>query len=128
VSPAAEAIILKCLAPERADRYQRADHLRDDLQRHLNHQPLRHAANPSLKERVQKWTRRHPRLASSGAVAVAASILLLAVGGAAVYAREEARDLEARTRFADHHAAFDAAQLHLDDRNQSRPHLDESWV
>ncbi|MDB5305934.1 MAG: prkC 12 [Gemmataceae bacterium] len=126
VSPATEAIVRKCLAPDPGHRYLRAEHLREDLDRQLNGLPLRHAANPSVRERVRKWAGRHPRVTSSGTVAAAAAVLLLAVGTGAVYARERTRDLQALAQLAEHRAAFDDAQLFLDDRNQSRPHLDVS--
>jgi eukaryotic-like serine/threonine-protein kinase len=120
VSPAVESIVRKCLAPDPADRYKSAEDLREDIDRHLNHLPLKHAANPSTRELVRKWARRHPRLASSGTVAVIAAALLVAVVAGSLYAREQSRGLEARGRFAEHQAAFSSTQLFLDDWNQSR--------
>ena len=79
VSPAVEAIVQKCLAPEPDARYQTADELREDIDRHLAHLPLRHANNPSQRERIAKWIKRHPRLASSTTVAAVAALLLIAV-------------------------------------------------
>ena len=126
VSPAVEALVRKCLAPDPADRYSSADELREDIDRHLANRPLKHAANPSKRELVRKWVKRHPRLASSSTVAAVAAILLAAVIGGAIYAREQSRGLEARGRLADHRTAFSDAQLFLDDRNRSWPRLDES--
>jgi len=125
VSPAVEAIVRKCLAPDPRDRYQRADHLRDDVQRQLEHQPLKHAPDRSARERLRKWARRHPRLASSGAVATVAAVLLVGVGASALVARERSRNLQAQATFADHRDALRDAQVFLDDRNQSLPKLDE---
>ena len=62
VTPAVEAIVRKLLAPEPADRYQSADDLRVDLERHLNDQPLRFARETSVAERFGKWRRRNPGL------------------------------------------------------------------
>jgi serine/threonine protein kinase/Tfp pilus assembly protein PilF len=126
VSPATEAIVRKCLEPDRENRYQKAEHLLEDLHRQLAGLPLKYAPNPSFTERVRKWVRRHPRVASSGTVGAVAALLLSVVGAGAVYSRERAQNLSARTQFADHQTAFADAQLFLDDRNQSRPHLDES--
>lgn len=125
VSPAVEAIVRKCLAPDPGDRYLRADHLRDDFRRQLDHQPLKYAPDRSARERLRKWAKRHPRLASSGTVAVVAVALLIGVGASALVARERSRGLQARATFADHRAALRDAQVFLDDRNQSLPRLDE---
>ena len=124
LTPAVEAIIRKCLAPLPADRYQKADDLREDIERHLNHLPLKHVANPSKRELARKWVRRHPRLTSSGTVTAVAATLLIAVLAGAVYARERTRGLEARGRLAEHQVAFRDTQLFLDDRNQS---WNQSW-
>jgi eukaryotic-like serine/threonine-protein kinase len=126
VSPAVEAIVRKCLAPNPDDRYQRAEHLREDLDRQLNNLPLKYAGNPSIRERARKWVRRHPRLTSTGSVAAVAAVLLVALGLGAVHSREQARDLHARTQFVDHRAALRDVQLILADRHLSRPSLDGS--
>ncbi len=82
VSPAAAAIVAKCLAPDPAARYQTAGDLRDDLDRQLAHRPLRHAANPSVKERARKWARRNPKLVGGWAVGAVAAVLLAGTAGA----------------------------------------------
>jgi serine/threonine protein kinase/Flp pilus assembly protein TadD len=125
ISPGVESIVRKCLAADAADRYQSAEQLREDIDRHLANRRLRHAPDPSPRERARKWARRHPRLASSGTVAAVAAVLLVALGGGAVYSRERARDLEARGRLADHQTAFRDAQVFLDDQTRSWPRLDE---
>ncbi|MCI0464735.1 MAG: tetratricopeptide repeat protein, partial [Gemmataceae bacterium] len=76
-----ESIARKCLAPDREQRYQQADQLAEDLRRFLEDRPLKYAPELSSRERVQKWLRRHPRLTSSAAVATAATLLLVALGG-----------------------------------------------
>ena len=125
VSPAVQAVIHKCLAADPARRYQSAADLREDIDRHLSHRPLKFAANPCLRERVGKWGRRHPRLSSSATVAAVALVVLAGAGAAAYSARERGRDWEARGLFADHQTAFRDAQAFLDDRNnQTRPRLD----
>jgi tetratricopeptide (TPR) repeat protein len=82
-----ESIVRKCLQPDPAQRYQRAEHLAEDLSRLLADQPLKYAPELSRAERVRKWIRRHPRLASSGVVAMAA-VLLLAAGGTILHATQ----------------------------------------
>jgi serine/threonine protein kinase/Flp pilus assembly protein TadD len=81
-----ESIARKCLAPDPAQRYQRADDLAEDLRRFLADLPLKHAPELSLRERTAKWLRRHPRLTSSASVATAAAVLLLCTAGALVAA------------------------------------------
>ena len=92
--------------PTRPTATSRADHLREDLDRHLDHRPLRYAPDRSPRERFRKWARRHPRLASSGTVAAVAVVLLVGVGASAVAARERSRGLQARATFADHRTAL----------------------
>ena len=76
----AESVIQKCLAPDPAHRYQTAQELSDDLDRHLHHLPFRYAANRSLSERLCKWGRRHPRIASVTGVVVLSIAALLGMG------------------------------------------------
>jgi serine/threonine protein kinase/Tfp pilus assembly protein PilF len=95
VSPAVEAIVRHCLEPEPGQRYQTARELQEDLERHLKDLPLRHAGEPSPRERARKWVRRHPRLTSSTGVATLAAILLLALGGLFAWRQERLARLEA---------------------------------
>lgn len=81
VTPAAEAIVLKCMHPDPTKRYQSARDLQEDLQRHLDDRPLRHAPNPSWRERAAKWRRRHPRLASWTTMAVLGSLIVMGCAG-----------------------------------------------
>jgi eukaryotic-like serine/threonine-protein kinase len=60
VTPAIEAIVLKCLHPEPKGRYRSAHELRDDLRCQLEHRTLRHTAEPSPRERVRKFMKRNP--------------------------------------------------------------------
>jgi serine/threonine protein kinase/Flp pilus assembly protein TadD len=80
-----ESIVRKCLAGDPDQRYQRAEDLAEDLRRFLDDRPLEFAPELSLLERGRKWSRRHPRLCSSGAVA-AAALVLLVLGGLALVA------------------------------------------
>jgi serine/threonine protein kinase/tetratricopeptide (TPR) repeat protein len=75
------SILRKCLTPDPEARYQQAEHLAEDLRRFLDDRPLRHAPELSRIERVRKWLRRHPRLASAAPVAAVAGVLLLGAAG-----------------------------------------------
>ena len=125
VSPGVESIVHKCLAPDPAERYASAEYLREDIDRHLVNRRLKHAADPSPRERRRKWARRHPRLASAGTVAALAAVLFVVLAGTAAYARERTRGVEARGRLAEHQTAFRDAQTFLDDQTRSASRLDE---
>ena len=58
-----ETIVLKSLSKETQNRYAAAKDLRDDLQRFLDDRPIR-ARRVGLGERLYRWTRREPALAS----------------------------------------------------------------
>ena len=79
VSPGTESIIRHCLEPDPSRRYQTARELHEDLQRQLENRPLKYAVDPAIRERLHKWTRRHPRVSSFTSVGVIAAVLLLAV-------------------------------------------------
>jgi tetratricopeptide (TPR) repeat protein len=78
-------IVHKCLARERAERYDDAGQLAIDLRRHLAAMPLAGVPNRSPRERWQKWRRRRPHALALAAVATATlltlSILALFVHG-----------------------------------------------
>jgi serine/threonine protein kinase/regulator of sirC expression with transglutaminase-like and TPR domain len=80
VSPAAEAIVRKCLEPDPDRRYQNAQALREDLDRHLADLPLCHQPEPSRRERAQKWLRRNQWVRSTGVVSTVAVVLLGCLG------------------------------------------------
>lgn len=98
VPPAVESLVLKCLAPV-AQRYASATDLADDLQRHLDNLPLKHAANPSLAERARKWRRRHPRLTSAGAVGALAAVLVTLLAALGVSRTHQVARFEADAIF-----------------------------
>jgi serine/threonine protein kinase len=91
-----ETIVLKCLAKSPTERYASGRDLADDLERFLNHRPIR-ARRPSLLERARKGLRRHPGVA----VALGLALVLVFTGlliNQALLAREQARTEEARRR------------------------------
>ncbi len=113
VTPGLEAIIRKCLEPDSARRYQSATELREDLECHRTDQPLRHVRVPSLRERLNKWDHRHPRLTSNLTLITATLILLgLCVVG-----------LSARGLRIQRYEAFAAARGLDDDLNTVRYRL-----
>lgn len=80
-----KTIVGKCLERDPVRRYPSARDLADDLDRFLDHRPIR-ARRPSLPERIGKWARRRPLAAGATAAALAAS--LAAVAGTAYHVVE----------------------------------------
>ena len=98
VSPATESIVRHCLACDPDRRYRSSDELREDLQRQLEHRPLRHAPEPSLRERLGKWVRRHPVLTARVRQAATLLALLATVALGIQVIRSKADVAEARRR------------------------------
>ena len=63
-----ETILLKSMNKEPVSRYATAQELADDLERFLEHKPIR-AKRPTLVERATKWSRRHSTAVWAAAVA-----------------------------------------------------------
>jgi tetratricopeptide (TPR) repeat protein len=80
VTPAVAAIVRRCLEGDPARRYQSAQQLAEDIERHLADLPLKHAPEPWLRERGRKWLRRHPRLAAGAVVAAAVAVIVVLAG------------------------------------------------
>jgi serine/threonine protein kinase/WD40 repeat protein len=73
-----ETIVLKAIAHDPAQRYQTAADLAEDLHRFLADRPIR-ARRISLAERIRRWCRRNPVVASLSAV-VALLLMIVGVG------------------------------------------------
>jgi serine/threonine protein kinase/Flp pilus assembly protein TadD len=112
VTPAVDAILAKLLAPDPDARYQSADALRADLERHLADQPLLGVREPSPRERFRKWRRRNPGVATRVA---AACLLGLVFGGGFTVHRQAAAEagLRAAADARTARAALPALRLDL---------------
>lgn len=94
-------IVMKCLEKDRARRYQTANGLARDIERHLQHEPVM-ARPPSMAYRIQKFVRRNKVIVMAG-TAVAATLVLgmvvslwQAVRASQQRARAEAKEMLAR--------------------------------
>jgi serine/threonine protein kinase len=130
VSPAVESIVLRCLASDPSRRYQSAHDLAEDIHRHLENRPLRHAPEPSLKERMGKWLRRHPRLKSPGhlgiGIIIALAVFLVPAAWIAwqEYQTAKEKTIRERSKLAQREqrtAALNAALARLRDFRDSLP-------
>ncbi len=116
VSPAVEAIIRKCLAPDPDQRYQSALELKEDLERQLSHRPLKYVREPSLRERLGKWRRRHPSLSSAASLGAITGAVCAGLLAALLARGERLAKLQAADDFRRTGEEMLAAQIHLTDR------------
>ncbi len=100
-SPAFAAIVNKCITTSPDQRYQSATELLADLQRHQGNQPLLHQSEPSLRERIAKWCRRHPRLSSTASLLTLFGVAAVFAATAFVARSREVRKLQARESFVE---------------------------
>lgn len=91
---ALEAICLKAMAREPADRYATAKDMVVDLERYLADEPVAAWREP-ISDRVRRWMRRHRPLVASAAVAALVALVVLAVS-LVVIQRSYTRELAAR--------------------------------
>ncbi len=119
VPRALEAVCLKALARDPAQRYRTAQELADDVERWLADEPVRAWREP-LARRAGRWLRRHKAVVSAAVALLVAAVVGLSVG-VIVVRREQAetahqRDVagqqrdKARARFTQALTAVD--QLH----------------
>src|SRR4029077_15724562 len=102
-----------CLEPDPNRRYQTARQLQEDLERQLTHRPLKYAADSSPVERFRKWTRRHPRLASSTSVAALALLAIVGLTSLFVARGHRLARLEADTNHRSFQQDMKAAEFLL---------------
>jgi tetratricopeptide (TPR) repeat protein len=88
-------IVMKCLEKDRARRYETANGLARDIERHLKHEPVR-ARPPSAFYRLQKGIQRNR--AAFGAAAGIAGVLLIGAGVSTSEAIRAAREKQEQMR------------------------------
>jgi eukaryotic-like serine/threonine-protein kinase len=118
-----DALAAKCLAFDPARRYTRAADLAEDLRRFLNHLPMKHGREPSIRERMGKWARRHPGLCGSTSIALLAILLIGLLGGAVTLVYDKMQDLSGRVRYRVFDRNFTQIQFLLNTADKSDEHL-----
>ena len=93
LSPSLIEIIAKLMAFESSDRYASARDVYEDFERQLQNLPLKHARNRSVRERVQKWSKRHPKLSSAAVVGSLLGGLLILAATLLIFRQSEIRQL-----------------------------------
>ncbi len=107
-----EAICLKCLEKEPAQRYVNAQTLANDLRRYLDHEPV-HARPVTRWQRVGKWCRRNPGMAMLATTSVALLVVALVASFTGWWStsnaltREQQALAEADRRYQETRAAID---------------------
>ena len=96
VAPALEAISLRALAKNRADRFATAGELAADVQRWLADEPVKTYREP-FPVRLGRWTRRHKAWVASAAALLLMGTIASSVG-AILISQEKERAEAARTR------------------------------
>ncbi|HSQ57120.1 MAG TPA: protein kinase, partial [Gemmata sp.] len=97
VTPGVRAILSKCLDPDPRARYESAIQLREDLERQRTNLPLRFAREGSIRERMRKWSRRHPRLSSVATVSAAALVVIVGITTALLANQQHLRMMKAES-------------------------------
>ena len=96
-----ETIVLKAIAAEPDARYQTSGELSDDLQRFLEDRPIR-ARRASVAERLRRWARRNPAVATLSGIATSLLLLVAIISTTAYFqtksAMEAAVDAETSER------------------------------
>ena len=109
VPPELEAVVQRCLAPDRDDRYATPAQLAADLQAVADDAPLRHAPEP-LPNRAKRWLRRHRRTLALAAppLLAMATLAVITIDARLAQLKLEA-EIEQEIREGEH--SVDADQL-----------------
>jgi serine/threonine protein kinase/tetratricopeptide (TPR) repeat protein len=108
-----DALVAKCLEFDPMRRYSRARDLAEDLRRFLDDQPMKHCSEPSTRERVGKFARRHPVLCSATSITLVALSVAGALFVAGLLALRAYHVVEARLRFRDFDWKFTQTEFRL---------------
>jgi eukaryotic-like serine/threonine-protein kinase len=129
-----EVITLKAMRQTPHERYDSASEFADDLRCFLQEMPIA-ARRPTTRERIRKWSRRHPSLVMAGLSAMGIAMVSFAAMTAIVshqkrlteqaLAREQDRAAEAERRLTIAQRAADE-MIHLAENELSRTPMEET--
>jgi tetratricopeptide (TPR) repeat protein len=123
-----DALVAKCLEFDPARRYARARDLAEDLRRFLDNLPMKHGPEPSWRERMGKFARRHPGLCSSTSIALLSLVMLVTMGAAAAFGYGLIQELAARLQWRMFDRDFTEIQFLLNTADASDEHLRQGIV
>jgi len=125
-----ETIVVKAISPDPNHRYQTAEELADDLRRYTEDRPIR-ARRVSVAERLWRWSRRNPAVASLSAVLL---IVVLAAFGAISWKWQETETEKLRAQAESSRAQVENARaemnlsLALDSMDQFLARFTSTWM
>ena len=90
-------VVMKALEKDRTRRYETANELARDIERHLGDEPVS-AGPPSVRYRLHKFVRRHRTAVASALLIAAAIVVGLVVSTTMYFQAERARQKEATAR------------------------------
>ena len=115
-------IVMKALAKDRNDRYESSSAFSQDIQRHLENEPIE-AKPPTIFTRLGKWSRRHVALVWSLLAIAAILTVALGVSTAAITAsRNSAREERDQAKL-ERQKAEDLQSLAIKQRDAARKNL-----
>jgi eukaryotic-like serine/threonine-protein kinase len=118
-----DALVAKCLAVDPARRYARARDLAEDLHRFLENLPMKHGPEPSFRERIGKFARRHPTLCGTTSITLISIVLVALLGTTVVQLYGVLRDFRARLKVQQFDRNFTEVQFLLNTASGSDDHL-----
>jgi eukaryotic-like serine/threonine-protein kinase len=118
-----ETIVHKAIARVPDRRYQTADEFVDDLTRFIDGRPIR-ARRVYLTERLWRWSRRNPAIAS-----LSTALLLVVLGSLGVVSREwRETEFEKKRVVEENHRAEANLSLALDSMGQLLDRFEANWM
>ena len=118
-----DALVAKCLAFDPDRRYARARDLAEDLHRFLENLPMKHAPEPSFRERMGKFAKRHPAICGTTSIAMISIVVIALLTTAVVQTYGAFQGVYARVKVRQFDRNFTEIQFLLNTASGSDEHL-----